>query len=72
MVLTESQLQALEKDKAKREAESEIETQHPGYLGTQDTYYVGYIKGIGKIYQQTFVDTYTRVAQVTLHTEKTL
>ena len=70
MVLTESQLQALEKGKAKREAEGEIETQHPGYLGSQDTYYVGHIKGTGKIYQQTFLDTYTRVAQVKLHTEK--
>ena len=63
-------MQALEKGKAKREAECEIETQHPGYLGSQDTYHVGHIKGIGKIYQQTFVGTYTRVAQVKLHTEK--
>ena len=70
VVLTESQLQALEKGKAKREAEGEIETQHPGYLGSQDTYYVGTIKGIGRIYQQTFVDTYTRVAAAKLYTGK--
>ncbi len=31
----------------------EIETEHPGYLVAQDTYYIGTIKGIGKIYQQT-------------------
>lgn len=69
-VLTESQLQALEKAKEKREAMGEIETEHPGYLGSQDTYYVGTIKGVGRIYQQTFVDTYTRVACVKLYPEK--
>jgi len=55
----------------KREATGEIETMHPGYLGSQDTYYVGNIKGIGRIYQQTFVDTYSRVAICKLYTEKT-
>lgn len=69
-ILTESQLQALEKQKAKKEAHGEIETLHPGYLGSQDTYYVGYIKGVGKIYQQTFVDTYSRVAFAKLYTDK--
>ena len=69
-VLTESQLQALEKGKSKREAQGEIETHHPGYLGSQDTYYVGNMKGVGKIYQQTFIDTYSRVAAVKLYTQK--
>lgn len=36
----------------------EIETHHPGYLGAQDTFYVGNLKGVGRIYQQTFIDTY--------------
>jgi len=44
---------------------------HPGYLGAQDTYYVGTLKGVGRIYQQTFIDTYSRVANVKLYTEKT-
>lgn len=70
ILLTEEQLVALEKAKAQREAHGEIETEHPGYLGSQDTYYVGTMKGVGKIYQQTFVDTYTRVAQCKLYTEK--
>ncbi|PIT17347.1 IS481 family transposase, partial [Snodgrassella alvi] len=70
LVLTESQLQALEKAKAAREAQGEIETQHPGYLCAQDTYYVGHIKGIGKIYQQTFIDTYSRLAFAKVYTEK--
>ncbi len=71
VILTEAQLQALEKQKDKKEAHGEIETQHPGYLGSQDTYYVGNFKGVGKVYQQTFVDTYSRVADAKLYTEKT-
>lgn len=71
IILNDIQLAALEKVKNKREATGEIETMHPGYLGSQDTYYVGNIKGIGRIYQQTFVDTYSRVAICKLYTEKT-
>jgi len=71
IILTEEQLAALEKQKSKREAHGEIESEHPGYLGSQDTYYVGTIKGIGRIYQQTFVDTYSRVALARLYSEKT-
>ncbi len=71
MILTEAQLQALEKAREQREAEGEIETEHPGYLGSQDTYYVGTIKGIGRIYQQTFIDTYSKVAFAKLYTRKT-
>ena len=70
-VLTESQLAALEKQKEKREALGEIETQHPGYLVCQDTYYVGTIKGVGRIYQQTVIDTYSRIAETKLYTNKT-
>ena len=62
LILTEAQVQALEKAKEEQEAYGEIETEHPGYLGAQDTYYVGTIKGVGRIYQQTFLDTYSRVA----------
>lgn len=71
VLLTEEQLAALEKAKEKREAHGEIESQHPGYLGSQDTYYVGTMKGVGRICQQTFVDTYSRVAMAKLYTEKT-
>jgi len=70
MVLSESQLVALEKAKEEKVAHGEIETHHPGYLGAQDTYYVGYIKGVGKIYQQTFIDTYTKVAFAKLYDRK--
>ena len=71
LVLTEAQIVALEKQKSKREAAGEIEPHHPGYLGSQDTYFVGTMKGVGRIYQQTFVDTYARVAMAKLYTEKT-
>ena len=53
------------------QTEGEIETHHPGYLGSQDTFYVGTMKGVGRIYQQTFVDTYAKVAFAKLYTTKT-
>lgn len=71
MVLTEAQLVALEKKKQDDEACGEIETAHPGYLGSQDTFYVGNLKGVGRIYQQTFVDTYSKVAHCKLYSTKT-
>lgn len=70
LVLTEAQLQAMEKAKEQRDAQGEIETEHPGYLGAQDTYYVGTIKGIGRIYQQTFIDTYAKIGFAKLYTSK--
>lgn len=70
LILTETQVVALEKAKQEKEAHGEIETEHPGYLGSQDTFYVGNLKGVGRIYQQTFVDTYTRVAVVKLYDRK--
>ena len=71
VVLTESQLEALERKKDDDLAHGEIETHHPGYLGSQDTFYVGTIKGVGRIYQQTFVDTYSKVAWRKLYNTKT-
>ena len=70
LILTEPQLVALEKAKEAKVAKGEIETHHPGYLGAQDTYYVGTIKGVGRIYQQTYIDTYCKVAQAKLYTTK--
>ena len=71
LVLTEEQLVALEKKKEQDTHHGEIETAHPGYLGSQDTFYVGSLKGVGRIYQQTFVDTYSKVAFCKLYTMKT-
>jgi hypothetical protein len=54
LVLTEAQVIA--------QAHGEFESEHPGYCGAQDTFYVGNLKGVGRIYQQTFIDTYTKVS----------
>ena len=71
MVLTEAQVAALERKREDDLACGEIETAHPGYLGSQDTFYVGTLKGVGRIYQQTFVDTYSKWAAAKLYTTKT-
>jgi transposase InsO family protein len=71
VVLTEAQVVALERKRHDDEVSGEIETAHPGYLGSQDTFYVGTLKGVGRIYQQTFVDTYSKVAFAKLYTTKT-
>lgn len=70
LILTEAQVVALERAKDEKVAKGEIETLHPGYLGSQDTYYVGNIKGVGRIYQQTFIDTYCKVAHAKLYNSK--
>jgi transposase InsO family protein len=71
LVLTERQVAALERKREEQMECGEIETAHPGYLGSQDTFYVGNLKGVGRIYQQTFVDTYAKVAFAKLYTTKT-
>ncbi len=71
LVLTEAQVVALERKKQDDEVCGEIETAHPCYLGSQDTFYVGTLKGVGRIYQQTYVDTYSKLAFCKLYTTKT-
>ena len=70
VILTEDQVRALERAKEEKESHGEIETEHPGYLISQDTYYVGTIKGVGRIYQQTVIDTYSRLAFTKLYDRK--
>jgi len=71
LVLTEAQVQALERAKAEKEAHGEFESECPGYCGAQDTFYVGTMKGVGRIYQQSFIDTYAKLAFVKLYDRKT-
>jgi transposase InsO family protein len=71
IILTESQVAALEKAKAEKEAHGEFESECPGYCGAQDTFYVGNMKGVGRIYQQTAIDTYAKVAFAKLYDRKT-
>ena len=70
LVLTGEQVTALEKAQTEKVARSEIETHHPGYLLSQDTYYVGTIKGVGRIYQQTVIDTFSKNAFAKLYDRK--
>ena len=70
-VLTESQVKALEEAKEEKEAHGEIESPHPGFLLAQDTCYMGYIKGVGRIYQQTAIDTHSNMGFAKLYLEKT-
>ena len=70
-ILTESQLAALEKAKADKEAHGAFESECPGYCGAQDTFYVGTLKGVGRVYQQTFIDTYAKVGFAKLYDRKT-
>jgi transposase InsO family protein len=71
LILTEAQVIALEKAKTEKEAHGEFESECPGYCGAQDTFYVGNMKGVGRIYQQTFIDTYSKVAFAKLYDRKT-
>jgi len=71
LILSESQVAALEKAKAEKETHGEFESECPGYCGAQDTFYVGTLKGVGRIYQQTFIDTYSKVVLAKLYDRKT-
>ena len=70
-VLTEAQLVALEKARQINEARGEFESECPGYCVGQDTFYVGTLKGVGRVYQQTVIDTYSKVAFAKLYDRKT-
>ena len=71
ILLTEAQIAALEKAKVDKEAHGEFESECPGYCGAQDTFYVGTLKGVGRVYQQTVIDTDAKVAFAKLYDRKT-
>lgn len=70
-VLTEAQVVALEKAKQDKEAHGEFDSECPGYCVAQDTFYVGTLEGVGRIYQQTAIDTYSKVGFAKLYDRKT-
>jgi len=70
-ILTESQVEALENKKEEEKTCGEVESPHPGFLVAQDTCYIGHMKGIGRIYQQTGIDTHSNVGFAKAYTEKT-
>ena len=67
VVLTEESLRSMEKAREEKEAQGEIENEHPGYLGAQEPFYISHLNGVGRIYQQTFMDTYSKVAMVKVY-----
>lgn len=50
--------------------EQHVDAPTPGYLGCQDTYFVGTLKGVGRIYAQSFVDANCSWAQAKLYLSK--
>jgi transposase InsO family protein len=67
--LTEEQIRLLEKANPCFR-ERKVESLYPGYLLSQDTFMVGVMKGVGKIYLQAVVDTYGSYAFGKLYTSK--
>ena len=67
--LTEEQIRLLEKANPCFR-ERKVESRYPGYLLSQDTFGVGVIKGVGRIYLQAVVDTYGSYAFGKLYTSK--
>jgi transposase InsO family protein len=67
--LTEEQIRLLEKANPCFR-ERHVESPYPGYLLCQDTFMVGALKGIGRIYLQAVVDTYGSFAFGKLYTSK--
>jgi hypothetical protein len=71
IILAEAQIATLENTQRDDEASGEVETTHPGYLESQVTFYISTLNEVGWIYQQTFIDTYTRLAFTKLYNTKT-
>ena len=67
--LTEAQIRLIEKANPSFR-ERHVESNYPGQLISQDTFYVGRIKGVGRIYLQAVVDTYGSFAFGKLYTSK--
>jgi len=67
--LTEQQIRLIEKANPCFK-ERHVESDYPGQLLSQDTFYVGRLKGIGRIYLQAVVDTYGSFGFAKLYTSK--
>lgn len=69
LALTAEQVQFLEKQNPQWK-ERHVESSRPGELLCQDTFFVGTLKGVGKVYLQAVVDTYGSHAFGLLATSK--
>jgi len=66
VMVTEDYLRTVEPPKPEH-----IHADHPGHILSQDTFYVGTIKGIGRIYQQTGIDCYSSFGFAKVYPDKT-
>ena len=64
-------LKALGRARLDKGAYGEFESERPGCCGAQDTFYVGTLKGAGRICQQTFTGTYSKVGFAKLYDRET-
>jgi transposase InsO family protein len=69
LALTEEQIRLLERFSPEFR-ERRIETRHTGHLVAVDTFFVGTLKGVGKIYLQSVIDCHSRYAWGRLYTNK--
>lgn len=69
LTLTEDQIRLLERFSPEFR-ERHIETRHTGDLVAVDTFFVGTLKGVGKVYLQSVIDCYSRYAWGRLYTNK--
>jgi len=71
VILTERLKRLLQRAQARsQDPEAHVESARPGYLLCQDTYYVGTIKGVGRIYLQSVVDAFCSLAFGKLYLSK--
>ena len=69
--LTEEMIKVLKRLKASQEAsDRHIEVSRPGEIICQDLYFVGRIKGVGKVYMQSAVDCYNSLGFAKLSVSK--
>jgi transposase InsO family protein len=67
--LTENQIRLIEKANPEFK-ERHVESEYPGQLLCQDTFYVGSLKGVGRLYLQAVVDSFGSYAFGKLYTSK--
>lgn len=67
VVPTAAQWLALEKASLHETPPDPWESKYPGQRGTQDAFYVGSPEGPGRLYQQSFIDVYSKLAFVKLY-----
>lgn len=59
----------LDRDRERSKHRS-LDTRYPGHIVGMDVFYVGTLKGVGRIYQFTAIDTYSSFAWAKLYTDK--